>query len=112
MPATPSRFEMPEWANHRRRAAQTPEGAEKCARRDYMTEGAVLFPESGRPSQLILDMLDRRHALAAETGDPNWLWDYKTSSYTEAELRNIVVALKKIENKRGRELRLEEANKN
>lgn len=112
MPDTPPRFETPEWVAHPRRAAQTPEGAERCARRDYMTEGAILFPESERPSQLILNMLEHRHARAAETGDPQWLWDYKTCSYTEAELRNIVVALKKIENKRGRELRLEESKCN
>jgi hypothetical protein len=102
MADAPPHFLTEEWATSYRRKAATPEGASLCARRDYWREGAVIFPAEKRSSVLITEMLENRARLAKQR-DKFWAWDYKTSSYTEAELRNIVAALQKIEKKAARE---------
>lgn len=101
MPDVPPHFLAEDWITSYRRKAETPEGAHICAKRDFWLEGSIIFPVEKRPSNVISQMLKRRKELAKD--DKYFGWNYKTCTYSESELVNIVGALQHIEQKAARE---------
>ena len=104
MADVPPLFLTAEWTTSYRRKASTPEGAKLCANRDFWLEGAMIFPVEKRQSNVIEKMLAHRKVLSEK--DKYFGWNYKTCSYSEAELENIVRELKKIEKKAAHEYEL------
>ena len=101
MTDVPPLFLTEKWTKSYRRKAQTPEGAHLCAKRDFWREGSIIYPVEQRPSNVIAQMLKNRSALAVH--DKYFGWNYKTCTYSEKELVNIVSALQLIEKKAARE---------
>lgn len=92
------RFNDKAWATNPRRRASTPAGAKLYANAMWLSmPGSKIYPIDARPSALIRAMLGDRRRKALELSDPHWLWDAKTSSFTEKELLNIAAELEKME---------------